>query len=1069
MIAQQTENNYMDTENNPGQNGINIQGTVDNAMATISLNNSVNLQGQLAAQQTQPLPVRNTKQTVPFVEEKKEQPQLMRTPAEVKGRQEYEARKETPPLPVDIEEDVETLENGAIVPKKQEPTYTAGQTIADRKGTHEDPTVWADLNYYLGNRDKYKGNKKELYNKFSPAALASIRNSLNDAGMTLGRAIPFNNVEKHLIGALNYANLMGLSPDNALYELNKILPAATNNSQNNANEQITYFELTGNTLGPSAEAYKSFIESQNDAVKNGLIDEEAALIKIDGKRAELTKMQPWYKEAVDFKGASQKDMLSSVLGMAIGGAVGWGLGKAAKFATNKAANYVLKNNNKLASLLKRWLGTNFTDEAVAEFGKDLYNLKVQSGEIDPVTGEVFTFDGVVRPAQKVAKDFEKKFGKDWLKIWEKEAKANPTSDIAKWYRIYKTKNVKFTPEAMAAIENYGPKEMARFDEITERIAAIEGYGPNKPLDAAFDDLVTGKYMKQDKELAGLYDKGMKYLSARAKADPEGLYADIVEEIMIEAKEAGKNMPKEYAEQLGQRLLEAKTDQGGWTGELVRVTNNARKRTEKAAEKIKNIGEIAEDLGPSIGGTLGYLEGLDPNAENGRPSDEDNLYNLTNYSTETGQYGPVSGNINAPYLDAVVNKPKEIPKTDYSRFMPKDDSMLEPPEDDEELQDLHDEINAKLDALRWSHDGELTDKDMRDYQNAVNEYNTRVAQKMAEQADLENEKLNEPIFGNNKELMDEYDRLTNDLDRLRYTATPEEANDLRRRIAEFNEKVRAGDTSEIDKIAKNNDKLKNLLDTVGKEVNPSMPKTWWGAYAAGEFGPVGSANAKRTLTYFALNSLGNALLNSAAIIQKRAPEQSQWNQYQGKRLGLAYENYYKTQQNKFDAHLNTITNALKLDQDHANKVRDLFSEGDLKILYNKLDDNRKASLVETAARWAPLYDKLNDKEKVIATEILMNTGLLPRDELGILISTYGKDQVASVLGKIQQTNLRDALAKAKFTEKQLTDLDKAIEIKIQQARLTKIEADLYKTKIYAELASHGVQAALDLLNKLLPGD
>ena len=177
-----------------------------------------------------------------------------------------------------------------------------------------------------------------------------------------------------------------------------------------------------------------------------------------------------------------------------------------------------------------------------------------------------------------------------------------------------------------------------------------------------------------------------------------------------------------------------------------------------------------------------------------------------------------------------------------------------------------------------------------------------------------DKLDEPLtWEGHEDYREIHDQLQADIKAAEEKGqiTPEEADALAKRVANYNAQIRSIQNAPLNDVPALIEQAEKAQGKVNDYSNKGMPKTWIGAYLSGEFGDPKSKDAKRTLAYFALNALGTALMNSSAVIQKRATTDTAWNKAQGTRLEQAYTRYDKAKTKAFENNLDSIAKAMNI--------------------------------------------------------------------------------------------------------------------------------------------------------------
>lgn len=981
---------------NPGATGLDKQNIVNNTLSNLSVQNSINTQGALAAQAQMPqqpmpqqqMPVRQTKpntQSANFIQQEPEPSQAQIRPVnEVSTSLEEKAVN---PETMTAEAGTETYTDLFKNPDTQEKTTFTDDDVKNLFATDEE----AVKDFYNGIRiPAASSSGMDVYTiKKTSEALIDPSNLLRDKFSNSDKllttpAIP--NPHSHISGALAYAQGNGISNEAALRELNTMAKKASRNNDPEAG--IKYFLATGEINNDAARKFASLMGRIALAVEEGKIKEEdvgkylnegyknltdpkGILDKIDNKLS----TNPYLKDSVLYAG-------SQALGLLAGRALEGVVGKAANGLYKKLAN----SKGRVPNWLKQKIGV-AADEEI----KTLYNeqsTKTRQALYEKKNGPIPEFK-TNDPYIKFKPEERLKFINDFLDEAEKAA----TSNKGAGKNLNPFSDIKLSKDAQSIMPTL--EDLDIVDEATNVIKQRFPHFTSEDITACFDDLIKynpdGKWGKALKKYRDFTLKVMeeqpdefaaKYLDKVAKESvTEGTEARINAidnaEYLLKHKDASRVM--------GDIIF--RSIHPGYNEEKSGITDKVKNTVKGAAGKVAdNISNAKNNL--ILGGAAAGKEGA----------------SLLNDKPELDNEKPEE--VSAP--EGVTENPiglNSLAGGDGSYISYRGDKLEEPLtwEGREDYREVHDQLQADIKAAE--------------------------------------EKGN---------------------------ITPEEAASLSRRVAMYNSFIRSIQNAPLNDVPNLIDAVEKAQGKVNDYSDKGMPKTWIGAYLSGEFGDPKSADAKRTLAYFALDSLGTALMNSAAIIQKRAPEANQWNKAQGVRLNQAYTRYDKAKTKAFENNLDSISKAMNLSIDQRNKVVDLMNEGDIKLLYDKLGDTRKIELLEKVARFAPYYNQLSDKQKAVMAAIMIDSGLAPRDELGLLSTNFSKKDIATLLGGLKNAEYLNRMYNSHVTQKQVELVGAQLQQVLQAARLTEAEANLYSIKVYAELADKGIDAAMRLINSLLPG-
>ena len=981
---------------NPGATGLDKQNIVNNTLSNLSVQNSINTQGALAAQAQMPqqqmpqqqMPVRQTKpntQSSNFIPQEPEPSQAQIQPVnEVSSSLEEKAVN---PETMTAEAGTETYTDLFQNPNLQEKTTFTDDDVKNLFAADEE----ALKDFYNGVRTPAASSYgMDVYTlKKTGEALIDPSNLLKDKFSNSDRllttpAIP--NPNSHISGALAYAQGNGISNEAALRELNTMAKKASRN--NDPESGIKYFLATGEITNNAAKKFASLMGKIALAVEEGKIKEEDV-----GKY-----LNEGYKNLTDPKGIidkignklSSNPYLNDTLWYTGEQAIGLIAGKALEGVVGKAANGLYKKLANSKGRVPNWLKQKIGVAADEEI-KTLYseqNIKARQALYEKKNGPLPEFK-TNDPYIKFKPEERLKFINDLLDKAEKTA----TSNKGAGKNLNPFSDIKLSKEAQAMMPTL--EDLDIVDEATNVIIKRFPHFTSEDITACFDDLIKnnpdGKWGKALKKYRDFTQKVMeeqpeefaaKYLEKAAQESvTEGAEARINAidnaEYLLKHKDASKVMGDIIFRSIHPKYNEEKS------GITDKAKNAAR---EVAGGVVDNINNAKNNL--ILGGAVAGKEGV----------------SLLNDKPELDNKKPEE--VRAP--EGVSEKP------------------------------------IGLNSL-GNGDGSYIS--------------------------YRGPKLEEPLTWEGREGYREvYDTLKGDIQAAEEKGqiTPEEADALEKRATMYNSFIRSIQNAPLNDVPNLIAQVEKAQGKVNDYSNKGMPKTWIGAYLSGEFGDPKSADAKRTLAYFALDSLGTALMNASAIIQKRAPEASEWNKAQGVRLNQAYTRYDKAKTKAFENNLDSIAKAMNMSLDQKNKVADLMNEGDIKLLYDKLGDTRKLQLLEKVARFAPYYNKLSDKQKAVMAAIMIDSGLSPRDELGLLSTNFSKRQIAELLGGLKNAEYLNRMYNSHVTQKQVELVGAQLQQVLQSARLTEAEANLYSIKVYAELADKGVDAAMRLINSLLPG-
>lgn len=1111
----------------PGATGLNKQNIANNTISNLNLQNSINTQGTLAqmgAQQAtqqqmpqQQMPTRPTKpntqsnnfipqESAPSQAQMQPQVQPQIEPHEVgtdaQGKPTLDGKPWIP------EETPEQVDSGSSIKVRDGNIYNApsktastpqGQEIENKPKKRSGIDVFNKYNDYAYN----KSEGDDLLKKFSRSGL---KEGLNWPWVTGEQGLMIDvdpkdvfpdesYIDRHLQGALKYAEEKGISPDKALYAIKSLPQAAQSNG--NPDADILYYELTGNSLGLASKAFIKEAELLSRKVKTGELTREQAEQELENFKKSISK-DPQFEQRWFGNDRGSRQVLADLIGQGAGAALGYAGGKilssnfsrnlgqkALKAADKAFAKVIEKSPDKVYNLLQK---SGLIDDVAAivdspvkeAAAKRLAETSVKSGYYDDVTGvfsDLETKAYSINAVRQLEKEIKAKYPnasdeKIATALYDYAFNKNPKGDLAFEIRDafrgtklsedaiealirsqkYHIAHPEYTKGAEEIINRYQyafanktPEEVAQIlkDKAPEVVMAEKYWKTNPAHEAweksggrtarpyqyqSFQYEGTGKYGSHfptkeaeeawHKELEDYYQyiDDLTTYSNLAKDQEKEIFNDIAILNMNESMPKDADILVKEAIKNPQAVID-NTDDGSLMARFIKRTlknqlASGEKPESKPTEEKKGSKPTEEKTG------------IKPTKErtNVKPAGETAGKGGIGKGIVEG--GTLLGGALGDHIQSNLGNP--TPKSDIT----KPEGVTEQP--------------IGLNSLG-------------------NGDNTNISYR--------GPKLEEPLTWEGREnYRDVYETLKNDIKTAedKGQITPEEADALEKRATMYNSLIRSIQNSPLNDIPNLIDAVEKAQGKVNDYSNVGMPKTWIGAYLSGEFGDPKSKDAKRTLAYFALNSLGTALMNSSAVIQKRATTDTEWNKAQGVRLNQAYTRYDKAKTKAFENNLDSIAKAMNMSLEQRNKVADLMNEGDIKLLYDKLGDTRKLQLLEKVARFAPYYNKLSDSQKAVMAAIMIDSGLTPRDELSLLSTNFSKRQIAELLGGMKNAEYLNKMYNSHVTQKQVELVSAQIQQAIQSAKLTEAEANLYSIKVYAELADKGIDAAMNLLKSLIPG-
>jgi len=1080
---------------NPGATGLNKQNIVNNTLSNLSVQNSINTQGALAAQaqmpqQPQQMPVRQTKpntQSANFIPQESAPSQAQIQPQVQTQIQPYEVGTDAQGKP--------TLDGKPWIPEETPEQVESGSSIkVDDGEVRTDPFKSNEIPW--GQEVKAKPKKRsgiDVFNKYNDYAYGKsegddLLKNFSKAGLREGLIAPWTTgeqglmidldpkdvfpdesyVDRHLQGALKYAKEKGISPDQALYAIKSLPQAAQSNG--NPDADILYYELTGSSLGSASKAFTKEVELLNYKVKSGELSKEQAVQELENFKKNISK-DPQFEQKWFGNDRGSRQVLFDLIGQGVGAGLGYAgskilssnfgrsLSQKALKATDKAfAKVIEKSPDKVYNALQK---SGLIDDMAAivdspvkqAAAKRLAENSVKNGYYDDITGifsDLETKAHSIDAVRQLEKEIKAKYPnasdeKIATALYDYAFNKNPQGKLAFEIRdafrgtnlsedaidsLIRTQKYHIEhPEHTQLVEDIINRYTEEFANKTpEEVAQILKYKAPEVISSEKYWKTTPEYDAWAKS-GGNYKKPTQYQTFHWEGGPK----------------AGSYFPNKESYDAFQKELEGYYQ---YIDDLTKYSNLASKE-----EK-----EIFNDIG-----TL--------NMDSSLPKDADIIAKEAIKNPKAVINNADEGSITARFI-------KRTLKNQLTSDEKKESKSTEGKASENVVGKGLVEGGALLGGALGDHiQSNLGSPEVKsDITSPKGVTEKSVGLKSLGNGDgsyipYRGVELDEPsTWKGHEDYRDVHDKLKSDIDAAKKKGqiTPEEADALQRRATEYNSLIRSIQNAPLNDIPGLIDKVEKIQGKVKDYSDKGMPKTWIGAYLSGEFGDPKSKDAKRTLAYFALNALGTALMNSSAVIQKRATTDTQWNKAQGTRLEQAYTRYDKAKTRAFENNLDSIAKAMNMSLDQKNKVAELMNEGDIKLLYDKLGDTRKIELLEKVARFAPYYKKLSDSQKAVLAAIMIDSGLSPRDELGLLSTNFTKSQIAELLGGLKNAEYLNRMYNSHVTQKQVELVGAQLQQVLQSAKLTEAEANLYAIKVYAELADKGVSAAINLINSLLPG-
>jgi hypothetical protein len=180
---------------------------------------------------------------------------------------------------------------------------------------------------------------------------------------------------------------------------------------------------------------------------------------------------------------------------------------------------------------------------------------------------------------------------------------------------------------------------------------------------------------------------------------------------------------------------------------------------------------------------------------------------------------------------------------------------------------------------------------------------------------------------------------------------------------------------------------------------NLPKTILGAYKAGEFGDVGSKEAKQRLAYFMVDNFANVLKtfsNAAAANAGRGPIfsdiENQWDKMQKTNLANAIENRWKKYETETANAMDLIKQRGFADEDINEAIDKVSANNRLQTAFNRATEDEKAYVLEVMTEIGDKIGNMNDTEFVntIMGMASMGESLDWKEAAGMLVYRFVKD-------------------------------------------------------------------------------
>ena len=179
----------------------------------------------------------------------------------------------------------------------------------------------------------------------------------------------------------------------------------------------------------------------------------------------------------------------------------------------------------------------------------------------------------------------------------------------------------------------------------------------------------------------------------------------------------------------------------------------------------------------------------------------------------------------------------------------------------------------------------------------------------------------------------------------------------------------------------------------------LPRSVFAHYKSGDFGEVGSKEAKQRLAGFiisqfgsSLKTLSNGLMQMGGRSPLFADTTSDWEKFQQTNLGKGMENRWRKYEAETQGAIDLLQKEGMDELDIRNGIAKIATNNRLQTAFNMMNENQKAYLIQLTEE---IGDKIGsfDNEKLVNFMIgaaISDTGLEWQEAAGIAITKFGKD-------------------------------------------------------------------------------
>jgi hypothetical protein len=177
---------------------------------------------------------------------------------------------------------------------------------------------------------------------------------------------------------------------------------------------------------------------------------------------------------------------------------------------------------------------------------------------------------------------------------------------------------------------------------------------------------------------------------------------------------------------------------------------------------------------------------------------------------------------------------------------------------------------------------------------------------------------------------------------------------------------------LNKLLKNSDlnwkqmtdtsaKVKNAYNNIDDKYIAQLPTFMFRRYQNGDFGEVGSKDAKLRLAHFMVNGIGTALANASNVIKGRGIEESDYEKFQNSNLEQGLANRWKKNNAETEEVIKIANKEADNEQDARIYVEQLTRDNMLKSGWNAMDQNQKLYAINVSREIGKMIGDMNVEE------------------------------------------------------------------------------------------------------------